>query len=106
MQNFAKIAFMFGKAKNFMMKKMLERQLKSAPAEQREMIMSLLENNPELFEKIAKEMQDEMKSGKNQMAAAMKVMPKYQAEIQKAMGNKLPQQGGGAQFNPNGTIHR
>jgi len=97
---------MFGKAKNYMMKKMLERQLKDAPADQKEMMMTAMENNPKLFEDIAKEMQAEMKGGKDQMAAAMKVLPKYQAELTKAMGNKAPQQGGGAQFNPNGSIHK
>ena len=97
---------MFGKAKNFMMKKLLERQLKNAPAEQRDALMAVFENNPKLLEDIAKEMQVEMKGGKDQMAAAMKVLPKYQAEIQKAMGNKMPQQGSGAQFNPNGSIHK
>jgi hypothetical protein len=99
---------MFGKAKNFMMKKLLERQLKDAPPEQKEMILTLVEKNPELFEKIALEMQAEMKTGKDQMAAAMKVMPKYQAQLQALMGDKMPTQkkGGGTQFNPNGTIHR
>ncbi len=96
---------MFGKAKNFMMKKLLERQLKDAPAEQREMILTMLEKKPELFEKISTEMQAEMKKGKDQMAAAMKVMPKYQAELQEAMGNKIPTRSG-TRFNPNGTLHR
>lgn len=97
---------MFGKAKNYVTRKLLERQLKDAPAEQRELIMTMMEKNPELFEKISKEIQVEMKSGKDQMAAAMKVMPKYQAELQKLMGNKVPQKGGGTQFNPNGRIRR
>lgn len=99
---------MFGKVKNFMMKKLLEKQLKNAPPDQREMIMTMMEKDPALFEKIAKEMQDEMKSGKDQMAAAMKVMPKYQAQIRALMGDKMPMppQGGGARFNPNGSIHR
>lgn len=97
---------MFGKAKDFMVKKMLERQLKDAPPEQKEMIMTLMEKNPELLEKISKEMQAEMKNGKDQMAAAMKVMPKYQKELQAAMGASIPQRGGGTQFNPNGTIHK
>lgn len=96
---------MFGKAKNFMMRKLLEKQLKDAPADQREMILTLLEKDPELFEKIAKEMQAEMKSGKDQMSAAMKVMPKYQTQIRALMGDKMPQRSG-ARFNPNGTIHR
>ncbi len=99
---------MFQNAKNFMMKKLLEKQLKNAPAEQKEMIMTLLEKDPQLFERIAVEMQAEIKSGKDQMAAAMKVMPKYQKEIQALMGDKLkPQQGNtGVRFNPNGTIHK
>lgn len=96
---------MFGKAKNFMMRKLLEKQLKDAPSDQREMILTLLEKDPELFEKIAKEMQAEMKSGKDQMSAAMKVMPKYQTQIRALMGDKMPQ-GSGTRFNPNGTIHR
>ncbi len=99
---------MFQGAKNFMMKKLLERQLKDVPDDQKELIMTLVEKDPKLFEKIALEMQAEMKSGKDQMAAAMKVMAKYQAQLQALMGDKLPQmqKGGGAQFNPNGTIHR
>ena len=99
---------MFQGAKNYMMKKLLERQLKDAPPEQRELIMTLMEKDPALFEKIALEMQAEIKAGKSQMAAAMKVMPKYQAELQKAMGDKMPKQPGqsGVRFNPNGSIHK
>ncbi len=98
---------MFGKAKNFMMKKLLEKQLKNAPPEQRELVMTLMENNPELLEKIATEMQAEIKAGKTQAAAALKVMPKYQKELQAAMGDKMPQQQGGqVRFNPNGSIHK
>ncbi len=99
---------MFGKAKNYVMKKLLERQLKDAPPEQKELIMTLMEKDPKLFEKIATEMQAEIKAGKSQMSAAMKVMPKYQKELQVLMGDKMPQvqQRGGARFNPNGSIHR
>ncbi len=97
---------MFGKAKNFMMKKLLERQLKDVPKEQQELIMTMVEKDPKLFEKIALEMQAEMKGGKDQMAAAMKVMPKYQAQLQALMGDKMPQQGSGVQFNQNGSIHK
>ncbi|MCF7815976.1 MAG: hypothetical protein K9M10_00995 [Candidatus Pacebacteria bacterium] len=97
---------MFDNAKKFMMRKLLERQLKSAPPEQREMILTLLEKNPKLFEKIAGEMQAEIKKGSNQMTAAMKVLPKYQSELQAAMGDKFPkQQKSGVRFNPNGTLH-
>lgn len=96
---------MFKKTKNFMMKKLAERQLKNAPPEQRELIMTLMEKDPALFEKISKEMQAEIKKGSTQMSAAMKVMPKYQKELQTLMGNKMPQRGG-ARFNPDGSVHR
>jgi len=49
--------------------------------------MTLLEKDPALFEKIAKEVQEEMKKGKSQMHASMAVMPKYKAQIQKLMGH-------------------
>jgi len=58
------------------------------------------------MEKIAKEIKAEMKNGSSEMQASMKVMPKYQAELQKTLGAKSPQQGGGARFNPNGTINK
>lgn len=104
---------MFGKVKNFAIKKLLDKQLKDAPPEQREMITSLMEKNPEVFEKIAKEMQAELKTnGNNQMAAAMKVLPKYQNEIMSAMSPEQKQKlmqmqaGGAGKFNPNGSIRR
>lgn len=91
----------------------MERQLKNAPPEQKEMISALLEKNPAVFEKIAKEMQEELKkNGNNQMAAAMKVLPKYQKEILEVMTPEMKQklaamQGGAAgKFNPNGSIRR
>jgi hypothetical protein len=87
--------------------------MKNVPADQQQMIMEMLEKKPELFEKIAKEMQAELTAnGNNQMAAAMKVLPKYQQEILTVMSpemkEKLMQMQMGAQgkFNPNGTIRR
>ena len=77
------------------------------------MIMLMVEKDPALFEKIAKELQTEMKiNGDNQMAAARKVLPKYQAEIMKIMPADMKeklikmQMGTQGQFNPNGTIRR
>ncbi len=95
------------------MKKLLESQLKNVPADQRELIMTMMEKDPALFEKIAKELQAEMKvNGNNQMAAAMKVLPKYQTEILAIMPPEMKeklmkmQMGSQGQFNPNGTIRR
>lgn len=98
---------MLEKAKNFMMRKLLEKQLKDVPKEQQELIMTMVEKDPKLFEKIALEIQAEMKNGKDQMAAAMNVLPKYQVQLQTLMGDKFPKsQSKGVQFNPNGSIHR
>jgi hypothetical protein len=104
---------MFGKIKNFAAKKLIQSQMKNVPADQQEMILTMLEKKPELFEKIAKEIQAELKTnGNNQMAAAMKVLPKYQQEIMGAMTPEMReklmkmQMGSQGQFNPNGTIRR
>jgi len=111
---YVRISRMFGKLKNMAMKKVLQSQMKNVPEDQQQMIMEMMEKKPELFQKIATEMQAELKSnGNNQMAAATKVLPKYQAEIMEIMSpemkEKLASMMGGqqtGQFNPNGTIRQ
>lgn len=71
--------------KNFLMKKMMKAQMKDVPEDQQEMMLTMLEKDPKLFETIAKEIQAEMKTGKDQMAAAMAVLPKYQSRLQDLM---------------------
>ncbi len=104
---------MFGKVKDYAVKKLLEKQLKDVPEDQKAMIMTMVEKDPALFEKIAKELQAEMKeNGNNQEAAAMKVLPKYQAQIMAIMPQDMKEQlikqqmGHQGQFNPNGSIRR
>jgi hypothetical protein len=104
---------MFGKLKQYALKKVLESQMKDAPPEQRKMILEMVDKDPKLFEKIAKEMQEELKkNGNNQMAAAMKVLPKYQKEIMTVMSPEMKEQlakmqmGAQGKFNPNGSIRR
>jgi hypothetical protein len=104
---------MFGKLKNYAIKKMLDSQMKDVPEDQKQMVMEMLEKDPGLFEKIAKEIQEELKkNGNNQMAAATKVLPKYQSEILAVMSPEMKeklmkmQMGSAGQFNPNGSIRR
>ena len=105
---------MFGKLKQAAVRKLVKSQMKNVPEDQQQMIMELVEKKPELFQQIAKEMQAELKSnGNNQMAAAMKVLPKYQKEIAEAMSPEMRQkmmQMAGAQrtggFNPDGSVRR
>ncbi len=102
---------MFGKLKQFALKKVLASQMKNVPPEQQALIMTMIEKDPDLFEKIAKEMQAELKvNGNNQMAAAMKVLPRFQQQILGAMSpemkTKLAEMQLGAQgkFNADGSI--
>jgi ribosome recycling factor len=71
--------------KDFFVKKFIESKLKDLPEEQREQIVKLVSENPELFEKIGKDIQQKIKEGKSEMAASMEVMRKYQSEMQKIM---------------------
>ena len=75
--------------KNFLLKKMLDSQLKQVPSEQREMILKVVSENPDLFKKIAEEVQVKIKEGKDQQSAAMEVMMSHQAELQNALKPKL-----------------
>ena len=67
--------------KNFVLKKMLRTQ--GIPEAQIDMVIGMMEKNPELFKKIAEEIQDKIKSGADQQSAAMEVMQKYQDELKK-----------------------
>ncbi len=102
---------MFGKLKQYALKKVLQSQMKDVPPDQQQMVLEMIEKDPALFEKIAKEMQAELKTnGNNQMAAAMKVLPKHQKEIMTVMSPEMKeklikmQMGSQGQFNANGTI--
>lgn len=70
---------------NFIMKKMIASKLKDVPEEQRNQIIEMVENNPELFQKIAVEAQEKIKGGMDQMAAMQQVLMKYQNELRDAM---------------------
>lgn len=102
---------MFGKLKQFALKKVLQSQMKGVPEDQQKMIMEMIEKDPALFEKIAKEMQAELKvNGNNQTAAAMKVLPRYQQEILSAMSPEMKEKltkaqiGTQGKFNADGSI--
>ena len=68
--------------KEFFLKQALKFGAKDMPKEQKEMLMQAIEKNPELFNKIAKEIDALKKSGKPEMYAALDVMKKYQKELQ------------------------
>lgn len=71
--------------KNMMMKQMMKSQMKGIPEDQQEKIISMIENNPQFFEDIAKKIEQKIKEGKDQTSAAMEVMRENQAELRKMM---------------------
>lgn len=69
--------------KDFFMRKMLASQMKGVPQAEQDKVFEMIQKNPELFQKIALEVQTEMKNGKDQMSATMSVVKKYEAELKK-----------------------
>ncbi len=69
--------------KKFLMKQVMKHKMKDVPKDQQEQMLAMVEKDPELFQKIALEVQEEVKKGTDQMMATMKVAKKYQAELQK-----------------------
>lgn len=63
------------------MKKMLKSKMKDVPQAEQDKIFNAIEKDPKLFENIALEVQAKMKEGKDQMAATMEVMQKYQGDL-------------------------
>ncbi|PID83385.1 hypothetical protein CSB11_01165 [Candidatus Campbellbacteria bacterium] len=80
-----KVKGMKDKAKGKVMEKMLEKQLANVPEDQKQAIMSMIEENPDFFKELGEEIQQEMANGKSQMAASMAVMRKHQAKMQELM---------------------
>lgn len=70
---------------NFLMKAMLRRQMKNIPADQQDKIIAAFEKDPDFFKKIAEEIQEKVKSGKDQQSAAMEVMMANQSKLAELM---------------------
>ncbi len=72
--------------KSFLLRKMLSSQMKGVPQADQDKVFAMLEKNPDLFQKIGLEVQDEIKrTGADQMTATMKVVKKYEAELKGLM---------------------
>lgn len=65
------------------MRKMLASQMKGVPQVEQDKIFNMIQKNPDLFQKIALEVQAEIKKGKSQMAATMEISKKYESELNK-----------------------
>ena len=67
------------------MKQAMKSQLKNVPEDQQEMILDMVERNPDFFENLAHELQEGLKSGKDQQTVAMEIMQKHKDELAKMM---------------------
>ena len=74
---------MFG---NFLMKMMMQRQMKDLPKDAQDAMMKALDSNPEFFKKIIEEITEKVNAGQSQMAATQQVMMSRRAEFQKILG--------------------
>ena len=64
-----------------MMKAMMSSQLKDLPEEQKEMIITLVEKNPEFFQKMATQIKERVDRGEDQMMAMQAVAKENQEEL-------------------------
>lgn len=78
--------------KQFFTKQAAKYATRNLPEAEQKMIQSLVEANPELFEKIAKETEALVKAGKPEMYALFEVMKKYQKELQEVAAKSGLQQ--------------
>ena len=67
--------------KDFIFRQMLKSKLKELPESQQEVIMALVEKNPELFKEIGEAIKRKTKAGMSENAATMQVMREYQGRI-------------------------
>ena len=56
-------------------------QLKGVPQAEQDKLFAMIEKNPDLFQKIALEVQEEMKKGKDQMTATLEVSKRFEDEL-------------------------
>jgi hypothetical protein len=71
--------------KDFLTRKMLTSQLGEVPAEDREKLMGAIEENPELFRKIAEDVEAGVRAGKDKMAVTFEIVEKYKTELAKVL---------------------
>ncbi len=68
--------------KEFLLKQAVKHGAKNLPKDQQDMLLGAIDKNPDLFAKIAKEVEVLKKQGKPEMYATLDVMKKYQKELQ------------------------
>lgn len=71
---------------NFILKALIKKQLKDVPEDQIDMIIAVVEKNPEFFKRIAGDIQAKVKTGMSEQDAAKAVLEGNKEEMMKIMG--------------------
>ena len=66
---------------SFLLKQYAKWKLRDMPAAQREQMTTMVSKDPQLFKKIAEEIERRKKGGESEMKASMEVMKKYRTEL-------------------------
>lgn len=69
----------------FLLKQYAKWKLKDVPEAQREQMTTMISKDPELFKKIAEEIERRKKGGESETKASLEVMKKYRAELQQLL---------------------
>lgn len=69
--------------KEFLLRKMMDKQMKDVPEADKEKMLGLFMKHPDFFKQIAFEVKAEMDAGKEQMQAVMDVMMRHQQEAER-----------------------
>jgi hypothetical protein len=67
------------------MKQLLKRQMKGIPEDQQNMILGIVEKNPDFFMKIANDIKEKVNGGMKQGDAVAAVMKANEVELKKIM---------------------
>ena len=71
--------------KDFFLKQALKSKMKGMPEAQQNMMLKLVEENPDFFKKIGEEVKKKQKQGKSETQATFEVMREHQHEFQNLM---------------------
>jgi hypothetical protein len=71
--------------RGFLLKKYANWKMKDVPAAQKEMMLALLEKDPQLMKRIGEEIERRKKGGESEMKAAMEVLKKHKDELASLM---------------------
>lgn len=69
----------------FLLKQYAKWKLKDVPEAQRDQMTSMISKDPQLFKKIAEEIERRKKGGEGETKASLEVMKKYRAELQELL---------------------